>query len=85
MITTSIRQFIIDELQPAGSAAELTEDYPLLDRGTLDSLGLFQLVAFLEDEFGVTVEDEELIPQHFGTIHDIAMLVASKRPRGDQR
>jgi acyl carrier protein len=79
MIENAIRQFIIDELRPPGAVAELTDDYPLLDRGTLDSLGLFHLVAFLEDEFGVAVEDEELVPQNFGTIHDIAMLVETKR------
>ena len=84
MIENSIRQFIVEELHPAGGAIELTDAYPLLERGTLDSLGLFQLVSFLEDEFHVTVEDEELVPQHFGTIHDIAMLVASKRQAGDQ-
>ena len=79
MIEDSIRRFIIDELHTRGSPAELTDDHPLLDRGILDSLGLFHLVAFLEDEFDVVIEDEELVPQHFGTIHDIAMLMAAKR------
>jgi acyl carrier protein len=78
VIENAIRQFILDELNHSGSQ-DLTDDYPLLDRGVLDSLGLFQLVGYLESEFGVEVRDEELVPKHFGTIHDIAGLVLSKR------
>ena len=79
MIENTIRQFITDELNSNGSAEYLSDDYPLLERNMLDSLGLFQLVAYLESEFGVEVQDEELVPQHFGTIGDIARLVEAKR------
>jgi len=79
VIENTIRQFITDELNNDGSRENLTDDYPLLERNVLDSLGLFQLVGFLESEFGVEVQDEELIPQHFGTIGDIARLVEVKR------
>jgi acyl carrier protein len=78
MIENTIRSFIVDELNTNGSSEGLADDYPLLDRGVLDSLGLFQLVSFLEDEYGVDVQDEELIPQNFGTISDIARLVREK-------
>ncbi len=43
-------------------------------------LGILNLVSFIEDEWGVTVEDEELIPEHFGTISRIAQLIESKAP-----
>lgn len=76
MIENAIRQFITEELNTDGSI--LSDDYPLLERNVLDSLGLFQLVGYLESEFGVEVQDEELIPQHFGTIRDIAQLLRSK-------
>jgi acyl carrier protein len=78
MIEDTIRRFIVDELNPNRSAISLSDDYPLLDQGVLDSLGLFQLVSFLEDEFAVEVQDEELVPQHFGTINSIAELVRTK-------
>jgi acyl carrier protein len=45
----------------------------------LDSLGLFQLVGYLESEFDVEIDDEELVPGNFGTIEDIAKLVEAKR------
>ncbi len=79
MIEDTIRRFLIDELPSGGSAANLPNDFPLIEQGVLDSLGLFQLVGYLENEFGVDIEDEELVIQNFGTIRDIAALVQAKR------
>jgi acyl carrier protein len=74
-----IRTFIIEELQFEGSPDQLTDDYPLLEKGVVDSVGIFQVVSFLEDEYGIEVGDEELVPQHFGTLDGIARLVEAKR------
>ena len=79
MVEDAIRQFIAEELSNNGAAQFLADDYPLLERQVLDSLGLFQLVGFLETEFGVEVDDEELVPGNFGTIGDIARLVDGKQ------
>jgi acyl carrier protein len=79
VIENTIRQYITDELNPNGSVDDLSDDYPLLERSVLDSLGLFQLVGYLESEFGVEIADEELLPSNFGSIHDIARLVREKR------
>jgi acyl carrier protein len=57
----------------------LTDEYPLIDGQVLDSLGIYQLVSFLESEFGIEILDQELIPENFGTIGDLARLVSSKR------
>lgn len=77
MIEDEIRRFIVEELN--GPPEGLTNDFPLIERSVLDSLGLFQLVTFLESEYGIQIDDEELVPEHFGTLGDIARLVASKR------
>lgn len=79
-IADSVRNFIVDEAQWDGPREQLSDDYPLLEKGLIDSLGVFHLVTFLEGEFGVEVQDEELVPENFGTIANIARLVASKRP-----
>lgn len=77
--TERLRTFIVEELSWEGSPSDLTEDYPLIERGTLDSLGIFQLVSFIENEFGVEVRDEELVRDNFGTLNDITALVEAKR------
>lgn len=57
---------------------ELPEDYPLIENGVLTSLQTVELVMFLEDRFGIMVEDDELDEENFGSINAIAELVASK-------
>jgi acyl carrier protein len=78
-VATDIRDLIVRELQWSGSPDDLTDDYPLLDGKVLDSLDILKLVGFLEDRFSIDVDDEELVPEHFETISDIARLVESKR------
>jgi acyl carrier protein len=79
VIEDKVRQFIIDELQFDGSREGLSADFPLLEQHVIDSLGLFQLVGYLESEFGIEILDEELVPDHFGTLRGITRLVESKR------
>ena len=57
---------------------EVPDDYPLIENGVLTSLQTVELVMFMEDRFGVLIEDEELNEENFGSIRAIAGLVASK-------
>jgi acyl carrier protein len=74
-----LRTFILDELQFVGNPNELTADFPLLESEAIDSLGVYSLVSFCENEFGVLINDEELLPENFATIRAITELVSSKR------
>ena len=57
---------------------EIPEDESLIEKGYLTSLQTVELVMFMEDRFGITVEDEEFDEENFGSIEAIAGLVASK-------
>jgi methoxymalonate biosynthesis acyl carrier protein len=57
---------------------DIPDDYPLIDNGVLTSLQTVELVMFMEDRFGVTIEDEEFSEENFGSMRAIAKLVASK-------
>ena len=57
---------------------DIPDDYPLIENGVLTSLQTVELVMFMEDRFGILVEDEELNEENFGSIRAIAGLVASK-------
>jgi acyl carrier protein len=78
--THKVREFILEELRFSGPPDQLSADYPLLESGVIDSLGLMQIVQFLEDECGVEVADSELLPENFATLAAIESLVESKRP-----
>ena len=51
----------------------------LLENGIVDSLGILELVAFIEQEFGVTITDEELLPENFQTVRCLVSFVKRKR------
>ncbi len=77
-----IRSFILEQLNFKGTPGELSDDYDLIERGVLDSLGVFQMTSFLEREFRIEVRDDELVPEHYGTIGRLARLVDSKGSSG---
>ncbi len=70
--TDLLRNFIVTVLGWLGP--ELTDDYPLIENHVIDSLDLFQIVGFLETEFGVHIDDAELVPEKFATLTSIAQL-----------
>ena len=77
-IEQQIGQFLIDNRKWSGSANALTADYPLIENEVLDSMGIFETVTYIQDQFGITVEDDDLVPENFETIASIARLVSKR-------
>jgi acyl carrier protein len=75
----TVREYILKELRWKGSPEELTPDYPLLESGVIDSLGLMQVVELLETRCGVEIADNEIVPENFATLSAIENLVESKQ------
>ena len=73
-----LRSFIEERLVGGSHPGTIGDDVLLIEEGIVDSLGIFQLVAYVEGEFGIRVEDEELVAENFATIADLARLVRSK-------
>jgi acyl carrier protein len=80
MIEEQLRTFIVKDLGAYGYGSELTDDYPLLKNGLIDSVGIAELVEFIENEFGVLLDVDELVADNFETVATIAALVRSKAP-----
>jgi acyl carrier protein len=57
----------------------LSPDQPLLSSGIIDSLSLVDLAAFVEDTFGVHLDDSELNKETFDTLSQLAALIESRR------
>ncbi|MBI1722728.1 MAG: acyl carrier protein [Gemmatimonadetes bacterium] len=64
---------------PREEGKAITPSDPLLDEGLIDSVGIFELVAFIERDFGVNVQDEEIVPENFETVAHIARFVERKQ------
>jgi acyl carrier protein len=75
--TTRITHFIFEKF-PLARKRQLNNDASLLETGIVDSIGILEIVAFLEQEFAVRIEDEDLVPENFGTIANITSFVARK-------
>ena len=80
-IEEEVRGFLIKNSRWHGSAAGLTSDYPLIENDVLDSMAIFETIAFLEDHYGIEVSDDDLIPENFETIAAIARLVTNNQAR----
>src|SRR5262245_18608776 len=66
-INSSLKQFIINHF-PTARRRELADTDPLLESGIIDSLGVLDVVAFVESEFNLRVDDDDLTPENFQTI-----------------
>jgi len=62
----------------------LTPDFALIENHVIDSLGLLLLITFLEEHFGIQLADEEVVPEHFGAIGAIAMVIEKKAAERDR-
>jgi acyl carrier protein len=72
-----IREFIKQEILFEDRDAAVADDTPLLS-GIIDSLGLTQMVAFIEDEYDVEIDDADISAPNFRTIADINRLIQQK-------
>jgi acyl carrier protein len=74
-IAERIRGFLIQQF-PA--TRNVGNEEPLLKNGLIDSLGILEVVTFLERQFGFTVTDEELLPENFESVHSLSNFVQLK-------
>jgi acyl carrier protein len=67
---TQIRKFIIDNFM-FGNSNGIKDDTSFLGEGIIDSTGVLELVTFIEETFGLKVDDEELIPENLDSVDNI--------------
>ena len=75
-MTDAIQRLVLDELPHLDS---LAEEEDLLAPGMLDSLAIIRVVAALEDQESITIEQSEIVPTHFRCLRTIRALVATKQ------
>lgn len=72
--SSQIREFILQKF-PLARKRKVANNDNLLESGIIDSLGVLDLVAFLQQEFAVAVADEDLTPENFQNIDCMARFV----------
>lgn len=74
-----IRRFVLDNLLLGDSDRMPSDAESLLEAGVIDSTGILELIEFLEDAFGITVEDTETVPENLDGVERILGYLGRKQ------
>ena len=78
MIKDEIRQFITEKFL-LNSGDDLDDDMSLLETNTVDSVGILEIVGFIENHFNLKIEDEELTAENLDSINKIVRFIEKKQ------
>ena len=73
-----VRSYILENFLMGADRDTLRDEDSLIDRRVLDSTGFIELVTFIEQEFGVRVDDEEMTPENLDSLDNIAAYLQRK-------
>ena len=75
-IIEQLKHYVGEEIIQDGNSDVLTENGSLLESGMIDSLGIIQLVSFIEENYQIKIDGEELIQENFETLRSISDMVS---------
>jgi acyl carrier protein len=73
-----VRQFLLDNFVMGGKVT-IADDTSFMKAHILDSTGFIELIMFIEESYGVKVEDDEMLPANFDSLNNIEGYVGRKR------
>jgi len=76
-ITNVVRHFVVETFL-FGEDEKLKEDTSFIESGMIDSTGILELAAFLEETFGFRLRDNELIPENLDSISNVVSFLRKK-------
>jgi acyl carrier protein len=77
MMQDQIRDYLLAHAADS-DVTEIADDESLLEAGVIDSAGMVGLIAFLEGTFGITIDEDDMIPENFDSLSAIAAYVTEK-------
>lgn len=78
-IENTIRSYVLENYLFTNDQSALNSSDSFLEKGVLDSTGILEVINFLEDEFGIKVEDEEMVPENLDSVNNIVAFIERKR------
>ena len=77
-IEQEMRQFIVDNFLFGDKESKFSDDDSFLERGIVDSTGVLELVAFLEEKYRIKIKDSELVPENLDSISCLVRFIDRK-------
>jgi acyl carrier protein len=74
-----VRNYVLDNFLFTDDQSQLKDDDSFMDKGIVDSTGMLEIIYFIEDEFAVKVEDEEMVPENLDSVDNIVSFVERKK------
>jgi len=74
-----VRAYILENFLFTDDQAELINSDSFLEKGIVDSTGVLEIIAFIEEEFNLTIEDEEMLPENLDSVEFIVKFIQSKQ------
>jgi acyl carrier protein len=78
-VEQQVREYILENYLFTDDESALSNDDSFLDKGILDSTGILEVIYFIEEEFGIKVEDEEMVPENLDSVDRIKDFVGRKQ------
>ncbi|NJN55428.1 MAG: acyl carrier protein [Anaerolineae bacterium] len=77
-VKDQIKKYIAENFLFSSNGFTLDDDESLLEAGVVDSLGVVELVSFVEEKFGITVPDDDIVPDNFDSVDNLAAYIARR-------
>jgi acyl carrier protein len=77
-VRPEVRQFVVSNFLFGEGSSSFGDDDSFLETGIIDSTGVLELVAFLEEQFAVKISDQELLPENLDSVNLVAKFVCRK-------
>ncbi len=74
-----LRTYILENYLFSEEPSDLNNSDSFMEKGILDSTGIMEVIFYLEDEFGIQVEDEEMVPENLDSIDNLLAFLDRKK------
>ena len=78
-IENKVRKFILDNYLFTDDESELENNDSFLEKGIIDSTGILEVIYFMEEEFGVKVADDEMLPENLDSVQNVVTFIEKKQ------
>ncbi len=78
-IKQSVKSYILENVLYGAGEDTLSYEDSFLEKGIIDSTGIMEIVIFIEEEYGFSIYDEELIPENLDSINNLSRFINRKR------
>lgn len=77
-VEDKVRNYILENYLFSDDQSMLNSADSFLQKGILDSTGILEVIYYLEDEFSVVVDDEEMLPENLDSVNNLVAYIARK-------